>query len=153
MPAKITIFLGSVLFLAGAYFYFAQDASYVKSFRAKYFFYTNDFKSALALAKEAYDENNYNRMAFTIMTQSAQALEWVKFIDEAGEYLLRAQSISEKAAVSPGDKKEIKLMAEVVFGSYALLNEKNQFIDEDLKARAKYIKDQFVKIYSEAALR
>jgi len=149
MRAKVLIVLGTGICLGWLYFYFLSNPSYMKSFEAKYYFYQQDFNRSLRLAKEAYKEDNYNQMAFTMLVQSTESLKWVKFINESREYLTKAKQISSKLHITNADRIEIRFMSEIVFDSYSKLNKKNSFIDDGIKNKAKYINDQLRKIYDE----
>ena len=101
--------------------YFIVTPSYTKSIEAKYYFETGDYKEAYSLASEAFGLDVYNRMAATIMAQSTTSLKYVKYIDEAKEYLKEIQEIANHESLSPADRAKIKLMSEIVVESYVKL--------------------------------
>ena len=53
---------------------------------AKTFYELGEYEKAYQLAKKAYELEPYNRMAFTILTQSEIAKEWKNYIEESKNY-------------------------------------------------------------------
>ena len=59
---------------------FFSSSSYQNSFQARMYYFLEDFEQAYALAKRAYDEDAYNKMASTILTQSDITLQYEAYI-------------------------------------------------------------------------
>lgn len=149
MWTKIVVVISFMVFALGGFYYFLVDSSYSKSLEAKFLFYEERYDEALELAQLAYNEDNYNRMAFTIVTQSKEAKRWEQYIEESTEYILRAKEIAEKDTIGKADRLEIKIMAEIVIGGYLTLNKLSPFISDEFKQKAKYLYDQFKELHDE----
>jgi hypothetical protein len=108
----LTIFLG-----ASALFLFT-NSSYQDSIQARVFYFLEDYDLAYELSKKAYEKDVYNKMAFTVYTQSKIALKFVEYINQGNEYLKKIDAISEQEEVSEADRSRIKLMSEIMIESY-----------------------------------
>jgi tetratricopeptide (TPR) repeat protein len=121
------------------------NPSYEKSLKAKYYYEVGEYKEAMALAKEAFAQDLYNRMASTIMTQSAISLKYVSYNDEAKKYMSIINEIAKQQTISDADKAKIKMMCEIMTKSYVKLSP-SVITDTDLvKTAAKY-NDGFEKL-------
>ncbi len=138
----------AILFLAIGGFYFFISPSYQKSFQARVEYFLGDYEKAYRYAKEAYEENRYNKMAFSVFVQSKIALKYQEYIKRGAEYLDKIDVISKKNVIAQDDKSRIKIMCEIVMAEYKNL-QSSKLTDEDLKNSAKEINDKFSKIYSE----
>ena len=128
--------------------YFSFNKSYILSLEARYYFEIEEFDKAYKKAKEAYILDPYNRMAFSIYTQSQIAKEWQNFINDAKKYFKKIEEIANKENITKKDKLKIKMMLEILIDEYN--NLKPSFlISKNLKAKAKkeYLKAK--KIYEE----
>jgi tetratricopeptide (TPR) repeat protein len=103
----------------GAYLYL--NPSYEKSLEAKYYYETGNYKEALVLANEAFSLDVYNRMASTILAQSKIALKYVAYINDAKKYIKQIDNIATHSTISDADRAKIRLMCEVMIGSYKKL--------------------------------
>ena len=101
--------------------YFFFDPSYEKSLRAKYYYETAQYEEALKLSKEAFSQNVYNRMASTVMAQSITSLKYVAYINDAKRYKKELDEIAAKEEISKADRAKIRLMCEIMLGSYKKL--------------------------------
>jgi len=101
--------------------YFLVNPSYQKSIEAKYYYEIGDYKEAYSLANEAFSMDVYNRMASTIMAQSKTSLKYVAYINEAKKYLAQIRDLATHEVLSDADRARIKLMSEIVVGSYTKL--------------------------------
>ena len=108
----------TIMFM-GAYLYL--NPSYEKSLEAKYYYETGNYKEALVLANEAFSLDVYNRMASTILAQSKIALKYVTYINDAKKYIKQIDNIATHSTISDADRAKIRLMCEVMIGSYKKL--------------------------------
>lgn len=115
----IPIVAFSLILIMGIYF--LVNPSYEKSIRAKYYFETGNYKEALELSKEAFSIDVYNRMAATVMAQSITSLKYVKYNDSAKEYMKQINEIATHEFISDADKAKIKMICEIMLGSYIKL--------------------------------
>jgi len=92
--------------------------TYRLSLEAKYYFEKEDFKKAYELAKKAYILDPYNKMAFSILTQSKIAQSYQNFNNDFNNYFDKIKKISEKENISDKDKKRIKMMLEILIDEY-----------------------------------
>ena len=139
----------AVLFIAvSVFFYFYFNPSYQKSIEAEYYYKTSEYQKAYELSKEAYDIDKYNRMAFSIMTQSQKSLTYIRFINEASEYLDKIEKMSSKKSFDESDSIRVKMMCEVVLAKYKKLTS-TKLTDKELIEKAKKINEKFENIYSQ----
>lgn len=150
MGGKIAILAVVILVLAGAYAYYVSSGSYALSLEARKLYDQGDYENAAMLARQAYDENPYNRMAFTVLTQASESKKWQNFIDMAQGYMRKTLELTAKERITAGDRNRIKLMAEVVMEDYKKLDPKNRMIAPELKDRAADLHRQFVQLYDDA---
>jgi len=115
----IPIIALSLILIMGVYF--LVNPSYEKSIRAKYYFETGDYKQALVLSKEAFSIDVYNRMAATVMAQSITSVKYVKYIEMAKKYMKDINEIATHEFISDADKARIKMICEIMLGSYIKL--------------------------------
>jgi len=135
----LIIVIGSIL-----YFYF--NPSYRLSLEARYYFEIGNFKKAYNLAHEAYIIDPYNRMAFTIETQSKIANEWTTFIEDSDRYFKKIEQIANKSIVTKKDKLRIKMMLEILLDEYKILKP-SLLLPEDLKEKAKKRYEKVKRLY------
>ena len=128
--------------------YFTFNPSYRLSVEAKYFFEIANYQKAYKLASKAYNLNPYNRMAFSLKTQSKIAIQWQHFINDADNYFKRIEKIADKNNITDKDKIRIKIMLEILINEYKTLKP-SLLLPEDLKetAQKKYIKAK--KLYEQ----
>lgn len=134
-----SIALGLVLFMA---VYFLLNPSYEKSIEAKYYYAIGEYEEAYSLANEAFSMDVYNRMASTIMAQSKTSLKYVAYIKQAKEYLLEINEIAKHDSISNAERARMKLMSEIMLGSYVKLAP-SIITDSDLVKEAKKYHDDF----------
>jgi len=128
--------LFSLLFLImGIFLYYFFNDSYRYSLEAKAYYEMGQYNKALILSQKAYKLDKYNRMAFTILTQSKIAKSWQKFIDESEQYFIDIDNISNKEKITKADKIRIKMMLEIIMGEYKTLKH-SEFLNETLKNNA-----------------
>jgi tetratricopeptide (TPR) repeat protein len=122
--------------------YFIVNPSYQKSIEAKYYFEIGEYKEAYELANEAFSMDVYNRMASTIMAQSTTSLKYVKYINQAKEFLKQINEIATHDTISSGERAKMKLMSEIMIDSYVKLAP-SIITDEALVKKAKKYRDDF----------
>jgi len=130
---KIIIFFIVVL---GIFLYYFLNDSYRYSLEAKAYYEMGEYEKAYELADKAYKLDRYNRMAFTIVTQSKISKNWQKFIKESNEYFIQIESISNKETITLADKTRIKMMLEIIMGEYKNLPH-SKLLSKDLEEKAK----------------
>jgi len=122
--------------------YFFLHPSYQKSLQAKYYYEIGDYKEALELAKESFNIDIYNRMSSTVMAQSIISLKYVGYIEEAKKYLDEINDIAIHEVISDADKAKIRLMCEIMLGSYVKLAPSvitdKELVDSAAKYHAKF---------------
>lgn len=121
MKTKIlfpAIAFGLLLFMA---IYFLINPSYQRSIEAKYHYEMGEYKEAYTLANEAFSMDVYNRMASTIMAQSTTSLKYVAYINQAKKFMKEINEMATHESISDADRAKIKMMSEIVVGSYAKL--------------------------------
>jgi len=148
MLSKIVLVVVSILFLLFSSFYFLTDSSYQDSFEARFYYLVGNYEKAYEFAKKAYDGDSYNKMAFTVLTQSKIATQYVKYIKTGNEYFKRIDKISSKKEYSDADKIRIKLMCEIMLGDYKKLVP-TKLTNSELVADAKKLNDKFKQLYKE----
>jgi len=128
--------------------YFSFNKSYILSLEARYYFEIEEFDKAYKKAKEAYILDPYNKMAFSIYTQSQIAKEWQNFINDAKKYFKKIEEIANKENITKKDKLKIKMMLKILIDEYNSLKP-SLLISKNLKTKAKkeYLKAK--KIYEE----
>jgi len=138
------IFLGIIF--AGTFLYFYFNPSYRLSLEAKYFYEIGEYEKAYKLAHKAYLLNPYNKMAFTIETQSKIAKEWQRFIDDFDNYFTDIEKIANKPYISEKDKLRIKIMLEILLDEYKMLKP-SLLLPKDLKEAAKIRYEKARELY------
>ncbi|EHP30320.1 hypothetical protein SMGD1_1797 [Sulfurimonas gotlandica GD1] len=125
--------------------YFLVNPSYEKSLKAKYYYEVGEYKEALALAKEAFSIDVYNRMASTIMAQSITSLKYVSYIDDAKKYMHDINKIATHDVISDADKAKIRTMCNIMLSAYIKLAP-SVVTDTDLVDEAARYHDNFEKL-------
>jgi len=120
MNAKSLIFWATG-FLGIMFVYFILNPSYEKSLEAKYFYEIGDYKEAYIRANDAFAQDQYNRMASTIMAQSKIAMKYKSYIEQAKEYMKEINVLAMKDQIVDADRAKIKLMSEIMIDSYKKL--------------------------------
>jgi tetratricopeptide (TPR) repeat protein len=121
------------------------NPSYEKSLEAKYYYETGDFKEAYELALEAFELDKYNRMASTIMAQSKTSLKYVRYIDQAKEYMSEINKMANQGSIDISQRAKIKMMSEIMIKSYVKLAP-SVITDSYLVEEAKKYHDNFEKL-------
>ncbi len=145
MKSRVFVFVvaASLLFIMALYFLI--NPSYEKSLRAKYYYETGEYAEAYNLAKEAFDIDVYNRMAATVMAQSQTSLKYKNYIDDAKKYMKGIDEIAKHKQISDADKAKIKMMCNIMLGSYVKLAP-SVITDEELVQEAAAYHAKFEKL-------
>jgi tetratricopeptide (TPR) repeat protein len=143
---NIFTIISAILVIGVMIFYFALSSSYQKSASAKVYYYLSEYDNAYRVAKEAYELDIYNRMAFSIMTQSELALRYLSFIDEANKYYTDINSmINSQSFIDKGDKYKIKMMTDIIIDKFQRLKP-TRITDDELVKEAEKIYKEFTLI-------
>jgi len=142
----LVLFTGAILVISGIYF--TYNSSYQDSFQARFYYFVGNYKKAHELAQEAYRQDQYNKMAATVLAQSKIALEYANFIQLGSRYLKKIEKISVKKSYSSDDKIRIKMMCQIVLGEYKKLSP-TKLTNQDLIENSKKVNDKFAQLYKE----
>ncbi|MBA1437909.1 MAG: hypothetical protein FAF05_02785 [Epsilonproteobacteria bacterium] len=145
MNVKTTFMTISLTLLALMGIFFLTNPSYQKSLEAKYYYEMGDFDRSYALAKEAFSQDLYNRMAATIMAQSLTSMKYQKYIDQAKEYLIQIKDIATNKQVDDAQRAKIKVMSQIMTNRYIKLAP-SVVTDADLVEKAAKYHAKFEKI-------
>lgn len=148
MLSKINLIIFVIVLLGGSFLYFSSNSSYKNSVQARVYYMLGNYDSAYDLAKESYDEDNYNKMANTVMIQSKIALNYEKYINEGNEYLQKIDAISLKQKYTQEDKIRVKFMCEIMIESYNELKP-STLTEKGLQENAKKMQKKFKQLYAE----
>ena len=148
---QYTVFIVIFIVVLGIFGFYFFNTSYQLSRQAKDYFENMQYEKAYKVAKMAYDEDIYNRQAFTIMTQAKTAQEWTRFIKESRSLIKWAKRLASNG-LSPADILRQKAAFEVVMGNYAKLQKNSPFLasklKEDAKALYNEVKTRYYRITS-----
>ena len=139
--------IGSIF--VASLFYLIFSESYQKSIRAKTYYTFGDYKEAYKLAKEAFLLDKYNKMAFTVMSQSGINMGFIDFIELARGYQDEIKQIIEDGVVEIV-KIKIKIICEVVIGSFKEVKSKTIMTDKTILKEANELNEWFERVYLEA---
>ena len=145
MNNKFTIPLIALFILLLMGIYFLVNPSYEKSIKAKYYFEMGDYQQAYILSKESFAEDQYNRMAATVMAQSLTSLKYVKYINMAKGYMLEIDNIAEHEYISDADKAKIRVICDIMIKSYIKLAP-SVITDKKLVEDSAYYYQKFEKL-------
>jgi tetratricopeptide (TPR) repeat protein len=120
--------------------------SYRLSLEARYYFEKGDYVTAYDKAKEAYILDPYNRMAFTVYTQSQIAKQWVEFLNDADKYFKKIEEIANKPNLTDKERQRVKIMLEILLDEYKNLKP-SLLISDELKQKAKIQYEKAKEIY------
>ncbi len=143
---KKILFLFGVIVFGAVIFFFGFSDSYKYSLEAKLKYALGDYKEAIKLARKAYELDPYNKMSFTILTQSKISIKFLDYIEDAKRYLKQIDTISTQKHIPKSDLLKIKMICEVMIGRYKKLSPTVLTPKELVKKSKKYY-DEFKKIY------
>ncbi len=148
MLSKIKLIIFMVILLGGSVYFFSSNSSYQNSIQARIYYFLGNYESAYDLAKEAYEQDSYNKMANTVMTQSKIAKEYEAYIKQGNEYFVRIDEISSKKDYTEADKVRVKMMCEIMIDSYENLVP-SILTDESLQVSSRKMQKKFIQLHEE----
>jgi len=122
--------------------------SYKLSLEARMKYFMGDYKEARILAKEAFDLDPYNKMAFSILAQSKISARLLDYIEDSKRYLKKIEELSEKGDFSEADRIKIKFYCEIMIGKYKKLSP-TVMTDKELYENSTKAYLEFKKIHEE----
>jgi tRNA U34 5-carboxymethylaminomethyl modifying enzyme MnmG/GidA len=148
MLSKIKLIIFTIVLLGGSFYYFSSNSSYQNSVQARVYYFLGNYDSAYELAQKAYEEDSYNKMANTVMTQSKIAKSYESYINQGNEYLKKIDAISSKKEYTPQDKTRIKMMCEIMIEAYEQLKP-STLTEDSLITNSKKMQKKFKQLHEE----
>jgi len=148
MLSKIKLIIFVVFLLGGSVYFFSSNLSYQNSIQARVYYFLGNYNSAYELAKKAYEQDKYNKMANTVMIQSKIAKEYESYIEEGNRYLKKIDEISSKKDYNEADKTRVKMMCEIMIESYKNLSP-STMTEESLLKKSQKMQKKFIQLYEE----
>ena len=148
MLSKIKLIIFTVMLLGGSVYFFSSNSSYQNSIQARIYYFLGNYENAYDLAKKAYEQDSYNKMANTVMTQSKIAKEYEAYIQQGNEYLVRIDEISSKKNYTEADKVRVKMMCEIMIDSHDELSP-STLTDESLQESSQKMQKKFIQLHEE----
>jgi len=148
MLSKFLFVMSAIVLLGLGALYFVFNSSYQDSFEARFYYFIGNYEKAYMLSKRAYEKDSYNKMAFTVFTQSKIALNYEEYIKEGNRYLEKIEKISSSKKYSEADKIRVKMMCEIMIDRYKKLSP-TKLTDKELLENSKKIYMKFKKLYDE----
>ncbi len=129
-------------------FFFGFSQSYKLSLEARVKYFMGEYKEARVLAKEAFDLDPYNKMAFSILAQSKISAKLLDYIEDSKRYLKKIEELSLKGNFSEADRIKIKFYCEIMIEKYKKLSP-TVMTDKELYENCTKAYLEFKKIYEE----
>ncbi len=148
MISKASFFIILTVLVVGGITFFFFSPSYQKSLQAKWHYTFDQYEEAYVLAKEAYELDRYNKMAFAVMQQSKISSEILRYIEEANNYKKLIEELT-SGELDKSKKVKIKMICEVMIEKYEKLAP-TRLTDKELIVESKKARDWFAKIYEKA---
>ncbi len=148
MLSKIKLIIFVIFLLGGSVYFFSSNLSYQNSIQARVYYFLGNYNNAYELAKKAYEQDNYNKMANTVMTQSKIAKEYETYIEEGNRYFKKIDEISSKKDYNEADKTRVKMMCEIMIESYKNLSP-STMTEESLLNKSQKMQKKFIQLYEE----
>ncbi len=148
MLSKFLFIVGVIAVFGFGALYFVYNSSYQDSFEARFYYFIGNYEKAYTLSKRAYEKDSYNKMAFTVFTQSKIALNYEEYIKEGNKYLGKIEKISSSDVYNQADKVRVKMMCEIMIDRYKRLTP-TKLTDKSLLENSKKIYMKFKKLYDE----
>ena len=128
--------------------FFVFNDSYKYSIQARVKYFMGDYKKAIELAQEAFELDPYNKMSFSILTQSKIALKFLDYIKDGKKYLQTIEKISQKDYITHEDRVRVKMICEVMIERYKKLSP-TVLTPKKLVQESKNLYKKFKKIYED----
>lgn len=138
----------ALFFIIAMFLYFILNSSYHKSIQAKYYYVMGDYHNAYKYADEAYKQESYNLMAYTIKQQSSISIDILKYTNQAEKYFQKIDELSSQSFLSITDKRRMLVYARIVVEGYDELVW-TALTDKDLIKKAGKLRDEFDKLLQE----
>jgi len=148
MLSKIKLIIFVIVLLSGSVYFFSSNSSYQNSIQARVYYFLGNYESAYKLAKKAYEQDSYNKMANTVMTQSKIAKEYEAYIKQGNEYFARIDDISSKKDYTEADKVRVKMMCEIMIDNYNDLAP-STLTDKSLQSSSLKMQKKFIQLHEE----
>jgi hypothetical protein len=133
--------------MAFLFVYFSFSDSYQKSLEARINYFLGNYRGAYDLAENAYENEKYNRMAFTIMKQSEVSISFMDYIQDGKDYLRKIEYILDNSeSINKVDRIKMKMMSEIMIEIYEILN-RTVLTDKKLVAESKDIYVNFKELH------
>ncbi len=129
-------------------FLFGFSDSYKLSLKARMKYFMGEYKEARVLAKEAFELDPYNKMAFSILAQSKISAKLLDYIEDSKRYIKKIEKLSAKGNFSEADKIKIKFYCEIQLERYDKLAP-TVMTDRELYEACTTQYNKFKKIYEE----
>jgi tetratricopeptide (TPR) repeat protein len=143
------LFTTILIFVIGmGIFFFVFSDSYKLSLEARVKFAMGEYEEARELAREAFELDPYNKMAFSVLAQSKISVKLLDYIEDSKKYLKKIEDLSAKGNFSNADKLKIKFYCEVQLDRYKKLAP-TVMTDRKLYEECTRLHDKFKKIYEE----
>ena len=143
------VFITILIFVFGlGFFLFAFSDSYKLSLEARVKYFMGEYKEARILAKEAFELDPYNKMAFSILAQSKISARMLDYVEDSKRYLKKIETLSAKGNFSESDKIKIKFYCEIQLEKYDQLAP-TVMTDRELYQACTTQYKKFKKIYEE----
>jgi len=146
MQSRVVYTILALSLLAAMAVFALTNPSYEKAFEARWYYFMGNYDEAYKVAKEAYELDPYNRMAFTVMTQTEVAKRYLDYIREGERYLELIEDTANHPPIGEADKVRIKMMCEIMIGRYERLSP-TKLTDKELVERAEEIYGKFKSLY------
>ncbi len=148
MLSKIEMIVVMAVFLGGGVYFFSTNPSYENSIQARVYYLLGNYDSAYSLAEKSLEQDRYNKMANTVLVQSAIAKEYEAYIKEGNEYFVRIKEISSKRDYSDADRVRVKMMCEIMRENFKELSP-STLTDKALQNSAKEMQNKFIKLHKQ----
>jgi len=129
-------------------FFFGFSDSYKLSLKARVKYFMGEYKEARVLAKEAFDLDPYNKMAFSILAQSKISAKLLDYVEDSKRYLKKIEQLTAKNSFSDADKIKIKFYCEIQLEKYQKLTP-TVMTDKELYKACTNKYEKFKKIHEE----
>lgn len=148
MLSRIYLLIFIVAIFGASFLYFSSNSSYKNSLQARVYYFLGNYEKALLYATEAYEMDKYNKMAFTVLTQSKIAKNYENYIKQGNEYLIKIDKISAKSQFLPEDRIRVKIMCEVMMETYKDLVP-TALTDKKLRKNSEVVYLKFKQLFEE----